>query len=163
MVGAPAVRLPEQDGATAPGAVAIAVAAPGATEGRVRVPRPPRDGGDGGGGRPAGRPRRRWSGPLAAISVVLVLLIFVASGAWIASRSVSFIGTDENGFVTLYTGVPYDVVGFRLYSPEFVSGLPAETLPPKVRAVVTDHKLRSHDDAVDLLRQLERGQVAGQP
>jgi PPM family protein phosphatase len=27
---------------------------------------------------------------------------------------------------------------------------------------VTEHKLRSHDDAVDLIRQLERGDIAGQ-
>jgi protein phosphatase len=31
-----------------------------------------------------------------------------------------------------------------------------------VRDTVTEHKLRSHDDAVDLVRQLERGELAGQ-
>ena len=39
---------------------------------------------------------------------------------------------------------------------------PAQTLSPRVRQTVTAHKLRSHDDAVDLVRQIERGDLAGQ-
>jgi protein phosphatase len=106
--------------------------------------------------------RRRWAGPLKAFAVLAVLLVLVASGAWIASRSVYFVGSDDDGFVTLYQGLPYDLPGLRLYQAQFASGVPAQTLSPRVRAVVTGHKLRSQDDAVDLVRQLERGDLAGQ-
>jgi protein phosphatase len=86
----------------------------------------------------------------------------VASGGWIASRSVYFVGTNDQGFVALYQGLPYDLPGLSLYQRQFDSGVPAQTLTPRVRKVVTDHKLRSYDDAVDLVRQLERGDLVGQ-
>jgi protein phosphatase len=106
--------------------------------------------------------RRRVPGAVKGFLVVALLLGIVASGAWIASRSVYFVGTDDDGFVTLYQGLPYELPGFDLYQQQFVSGVPAQTLTPRVRKTVTDHKLRSHDDAVDLVRQLERGDLAGQ-
>jgi protein phosphatase len=123
-----------------------------------RAPRPPR----GAGAVATRRRRRRWAGPLKAFGVLAVLLILIASGGWIASRSVYFVGTDDGGFVTLYQGLPYDLPGLSMYQSQFASGVPAQTLTPPLRKVVTDHKLRSHDDAVDLVRQLERGDLAGQ-
>jgi protein phosphatase len=99
---------------------------------------------------------------LKGFLVVIVLLAIVGSGAWIASRSVYFVGTDDDGFVTLYQGLPYDLPGLSLYQEQYVSGLPAQTLTGRVRHTVTQHKLRSQDDAVDLVRQLERGELAGQ-
>jgi protein phosphatase len=108
------------------------------------------------------RRRRRVPGAVKAAIVVVVLLGLVASGAWIASRSVYFVGTDEEGFVTLYQGLPYDLPGFSLYQEQFISGVPAQALSPRLRDTVTDHKLRSQQDAVDLVRQLERGDLAGQ-
>jgi protein phosphatase len=75
---------------------------------------------------------------------------------------VYFVGTDGDGFVTLYTGLPYELPGLNLYSTEFTTGVPVQTLSPRVQKTVTDHKLRSHDDAVDLVRQIERGELAGQ-
>jgi hypothetical protein len=41
-----------------------------------------------------------------------------------------------------------------------VSGVPLDSLPARRRKRLIDHTLRSHDDAADLLRELERGQVA---
>jgi protein phosphatase len=93
---------------------------------------------------------------------VAILLGIVASGGWIASRSVYFVGTNNDGFVTLYQGLPYELPGLNLYQEQFVSGVPAQTLAPPDRRTVTQHKLRSHADAVDLVRQLERGDLAGQ-
>jgi protein phosphatase len=128
-----------------------------------RAPRPPR-GASQSGTIPAGRRRRRrrWVGALKVLSVLAVVLILVGSGAWIASRSAYFVATNNQGFVTLYSGLPYDVAGLKLYSQEFITGVPAQTLPPRVRTTVTEHKLRSNADAVDLVRQLERGELAGQ-
>jgi protein phosphatase len=110
----------------------------------------------------APRRRRRWVGVAKGFAVVGVLLGIVASGAWIASRSVYFVATDDHGFVTLYSGLPYDLPGLRLYQQEFSSGVPVATLSVPVRRTVTEHKLRSYSDAVDLVRQLERGDLAGQ-
>jgi serine/threonine protein phosphatase PrpC len=145
--------------ATATASPPRAAATPGAVS--ARAPRPPRDPSAGaGGGRT--RRRRRWAPFAKGFAVVTVLLVLVASGAWIASRSVYFVGTDDDGFVTLYTGLPYELPGLNLFSTEFTSGVPAQTLSPGVRSTVTEHKLRSHDDAVDLIRQIERGELAGQ-
>jgi protein phosphatase len=100
---------------------------------------------------------------VAPLVVVLVLLGIVASAGWIASRGVYFVGVDDQGFVTLYQGLPYDLPGgLALYQDQFTSGVPVSQLPPNVRRTVTQHELRSHDDAIDLIRQLERGALAGQ-
>jgi protein phosphatase len=141
---------------TARGATAVA-STPEAR--RPRQPRPPRGVGD---PAPRRRPRGRWAGLLKGFTVVAILLALIGSGAWIASRSVYFVGTDDQGFVTLYQGLPYELPGFNLYTEQYISGVPAQTLSPRVRRTITEHKLRSHDDAADLVRQLERGELAGQ-
>jgi protein phosphatase len=160
MAGATAAELREA-AATTGGAVPDAEpepAGPATATITPRAPRPPRRAG----AVATRRGRRRWAGPLKALGVLAVLLILIASGGWIASRSVYFVGTDDDGFVTLYQGLPYDLPGLSMYQSQFASGVPAQTLTPQLRKVVTDHKLRSHDDAVDLVRQLERGDLAGQ-
>jgi len=144
---------------TATRASAPADAAAGAVA--ARAPRAPRDPA-GAGGPATPRRRRRWAPFAKGFAVVAVLLALVASGGWIATRSVYFVGTDDDGFVTLYSGLPYALPGIDLFSTEFTSGVPAQTLSPRVQKTVTEHKLRSHDDAVDLIRQLERGDIAGQ-
>jgi protein phosphatase len=151
-------------GAPAPSAEAVREATvraegPATATGTIaRAPRAPRA------AAPAAAPRRRRRVPAAVkgFLVVAILLGIVASGAWIASRSVYFVGTNKDGFVTLYQGLPYELPGLNLYQEQFVSGVPAQTLAPPVRRTVIQHKLRSHADAVDLVRQLERGDLAGQ-
>jgi serine/threonine protein phosphatase PrpC len=108
---------------------------------------------------PAGERRRR---PLPAwvkgLIVSLVLLVPIVVGLWVASQSVYFVGTDGRGFVTMYRGVPYELpAGIDLYSRNYVSGVPITTVPAARRKALLDHKLRSHDDARDLVRQLELG------
>jgi protein phosphatase len=157
MAGAAAPRVADvREAATASGATQTAERP--ASGVHPRAPRPPRAGH----AAPAPKKRRRWAGPAKAFAVLVVLLILVASGGWIATRSVYFVGTDDDGFVTLYTGLPYELPGLKLFSTEFTSGVPAQELSPQVRATVTEHKLRSQDDAVDLVRQIERGDLAGQ-
>jgi len=109
---------------------------------------------------PAGPTRsraRRWLVP----AVVVVVVALIAAGAWVASQTVYFIGTDSHGQVTLYQGVPYDLPGgIHLYSPSFVSGVNATEVNTTRRRTLLDHTLRSHSDAIDLMRRLERGQLA---
>jgi PPM family protein phosphatase len=157
---------------TSVGEAVPAVAAPAATETTARptemlvgsstieprAPRPPRHPRHEAGP----RKRRRWVGVAKGFTVLAVLLALVVSGGILASQSVYFVGTNDDGFVTLYSGLPYELPGINLFQTQFTSGVPAESLSPRVKQTITDHKLRSHDDAVDLIRQLERGDLAGQ-
>jgi PPM family protein phosphatase len=100
---------------------------------------------------------RRYGRARAIAIAALVVLAFLAVSGWIATRAVFFIGTDGDGFVTVYQGVPYDLpAGISLYSESYVSGLSAAQLPPRERAGVTEHTWRSRDDALAEVRKLER-------
>jgi serine/threonine protein phosphatase PrpC len=124
----------------------------------ARAPRPPRHPRH----ETTPRKRRRWVGVAKGFAVLAVLLTLVVSGGLIASQTVYFVGTDDDGFVTLYSGLPYELPGVDLFRTQFTSGVPVQTLSPRVKQTVTDHKLRSQEDAVDLIRQIERGDLSGQ-
>jgi PPM family protein phosphatase len=116
-------------------------------------------------GAPAGeaRPRRRRRGrrALVALTALVVVLVPVLIGAWMASQAVYFIGTTPDGFVAVYRGMPYDLpAGVDLYRTNYVSGVPLSEVPAGRRAKLLDHELRSHDDASDLIRELELGRLA---
>jgi PPM family protein phosphatase len=105
------------------------------------------------------RKRRRRRVPAGLIGVVIVLAI-VGAGLWTASRAVYFVGVDAEGTVTLYRGLPYDLpLGLELYEPYYASGVTIAQVPDERREVFTDHKLRSKDDAEDLVSELERGRI----
>ena len=110
-------------------------------------------------------PRRRRRVRLGAVVkglVVLAILAGVVTGLYALSRQVYFIGTNDAGLVTLYRGVPYELpLGVELYEEEYPSGVPARAIPDRRRQRVLDHEWRSREDAVDLIRALERGQLAG--
>jgi protein phosphatase len=114
---------------------------------------------------PAPAPRRRpgaRSRVRTAFKVLLGLaaLAAVITGLYVSSRQAYFVGTNDAGLVTLYRGVPYDLpFGLKLYEAKYASGVPARAIPPSRRARVLDHELRGHGDAVDLVRQLERGRL----
>ena len=107
------------------------------------------------------RPRRRRRGRAVARALVGLLLVAAAAGGLYAlSRQVYFIGTNDAGLVTVYKGVPYELpLGIDLYQEDYASGMPARAIPDRRRARVLDHEWRSRDDAVDLVRALERGQL----
>jgi protein phosphatase len=107
------------------------------------------------------KPRSRVRRRLVATTLVLALIVVpVVIGVSIAVRSVYFVGTDKQGFVAVYQGLPYDLpAGLHLYREQFVSGVSAATLTPPRRKALLDHKLRSHNDADDLVKQLELGQI----
>jgi protein phosphatase len=94
------------------------------------------------------------------VLVVLIVLVPLVIGAWIATQTVYFVGTDAQGHVALFRGVPYALpAGVRLYSTTFVSGVTVAEMTPRQRGALLDHTLRSHDDAFDLVRQLELGRL----
>jgi PPM family protein phosphatase len=111
---------------------------------------------------PPPRPRGRRVRALAKVVVALALLAGVVAGLYALSRQVYFVGTNDSGLVTLYRGVPYDLpFGIELYEERYASGVPARAIPASRRERVLDHEWRSRDDAVDLVRALERGQLDG--
>ncbi|HVD56752.1 MAG TPA: Stp1/IreP family PP2C-type Ser/Thr phosphatase [Thermoleophilaceae bacterium] len=114
---------------------------------------------------PAAPRRRRRRRPLRALAkgvAVLAVLAALLGGLYVLSRQVYFLGTDDAGLVTLYRGVPYELpFGLELYHEEYASGVPARAIPGRRRERVLDHEWRGREDAVDLLRALERGQLSG--
>jgi PPM family protein phosphatase len=107
------------------------------------------------------RQRRRIRG-LGPALVVLAIVAVLGAGTWIATRAVYFVGTDPDGFVTIYRGLPYDGPGgVDLYQSYYTSGVPASEVPARRRKALLDHQLRSRDDVTDLVRKLELNQVAG--
>ena len=104
------------------------------------------------------RPRRTRR--VASVLAVLTIVVLIGVGAWIGSRAVFFVGTNSNGVVTVYRGLPYDLPGgIHLYESYYTSGVPAAELPADRRKRILNHKLRSKADASDLVRKLELGQV----
>jgi len=106
------------------------------------------------------RRRRRRARAVGRVLVGVLLLAAAAAGLYALSRQVYFIGTNDAGLVTVYKGVPYELpLGIDLYQEDYASGMPARAIPDQRRARVLDHEWRSRDDAVDLVRALERGQL----
>ena len=90
----------------------------------------------------------------------LALVAAAVTGLYALSRQVYFVGTNDGGLVTVYRGIPYELpLGIDLYEEEYASGMPARAIPSGRRARVLDHEWRSREDAVDLVRALERGQL----
>jgi protein phosphatase len=105
------------------------------------------------------RQRRRGRRFVGAL-VALMLVAAVIAGLYALSRQVYFIGTNDAGLVTVYRGLPYELsLGINLYEEEYASGMPARAIPDARRQRVLDHEWRSRDDAVDLVRALERGRL----
>ncbi|HEX5714440.1 MAG TPA: Stp1/IreP family PP2C-type Ser/Thr phosphatase [Solirubrobacterales bacterium] len=105
-----------------------------------------------------GRHRLRTAAKVLALLAVIAAVLF---GAWYGNRQVWFLGTDDAGRVALYRGVPYELpFGIKLYEEHYASPIQTESLPPKRRDAVTDHDLRSREDAVSLIEDIEQSQGA---
>jgi len=103
--------------------------------------------------------RRRFKPGLGTLLVIFVVALLV-SGVYFASQAIYFVGADNQGFVSVYQGVPYELpLGINLYREDYVSGINLSQLPITERATITDHRLRARSDADDLVRQLELGQL----
>lgn len=106
---------------------------------------------------PVGRSRRRGL-KIAIVAIVVAAPLLI--GAWIATRAVYFVGVDDNRAITIYRGLPYDLpAGIELYERYAGSGVTIDQVPQPRRATFTEHKLRSRDDAENLVIELERGQL----
>ena len=113
----------------------------------------------------AKQPRRRLRTRRQGARASLVVLAALAFGAWYGNRQVWFLGTDDGGRVALYRGLPYELpFGIELYEERYASPIQTESLPPRRREAVTGHDLRSRDDAVSLIEDIEeiaRGSMSG--
>jgi protein phosphatase len=96
---------------------------------------------------------------VAALISALVVIFLFGGGGYLATRELFFIGTNSDGVVTLYRGLPYNFL-VPFYEQTYVSGLPASEIPPARRAALLNHNLRSQTNAITLIRQAERGQLA---
>ncbi|HEY4779196.1 MAG TPA: Stp1/IreP family PP2C-type Ser/Thr phosphatase [Solirubrobacterales bacterium] len=104
------------------------------------------------------KPRRRLRTAAKALAVLLVLAA-LAFGAWYGNRQVWFLGTDGAGRVALYRGVPYELpFGIKLYDERYASPIQTDALPPRRRDAVTGHDLRSREDAVSLIEDIQKSQ-----
>ncbi|HEY3773054.1 MAG TPA: Stp1/IreP family PP2C-type Ser/Thr phosphatase [Solirubrobacteraceae bacterium] len=113
-----------------------------------------------GGGRGQTKRRRRGEGPLfkvgaALFSIAIVLFLF-GGGGYLATRELFFVGTNSDGIVTLYSGLPYDFI-VPFYEQSYVSGLPASEVPKADRAQLFNHDLHSQTQGITIIRQAELG------
>ncbi len=149
------ISEPDEDLKPQAGAGGAALAQASAV--RKRVPRPAQ-GPRGTGARPR---RTRLRRALFSLSALAVLGVIVAA-AYLASQTVFFVGTDSNGLITVYQGLPYRLPGgIDLYTTDYVSGVSASMLTPQRRHTLLDHSLRTEANVGALIRQLELGQISG--
>jgi serine/threonine protein phosphatase PrpC len=95
----------------------------------------------------------------AAFTSLVIVLLLVGGGGYLATRQLYFIGTNANGLVTLYSGLPYEFLGVPFWEQSYVSGLPATLVPAKQRPQLFNHNLRSQNDSIALIRAAELGDL----
>jgi PPM family protein phosphatase len=96
---------------------------------------------------------------MAALTSLVIVLLLVGGGGYLATRQLYFIGTNANGLVTLYNGLPYDFLGVPFWEQSYVSGLPASLVPAKQRARLLNHQVRSQNDSIAVIRAAELGDL----
>ena len=107
----------------------------------------------------AAKPKRRRLRTVARVLAAVVVVAAVAFGVWYGNRQVWFLGTDSAGRVALYRGLPYELpFGVKLYDERYASPIQTESLTPKRTDAVTGLDLRSRDDAVTLLEEIQKSQ-----
>ena len=111
-----------------------------------------------------GRPRRerpRWlRRALVTLAILAFLVVPIGIGVLTALRAVYFIGSDEQGYVTIFRGVPWELpLGVDLYQTNYTSPVNRATVPTRRRETLLDHSLRSRDDAYEVVAELERGRL----
>ena len=106
-----------------------------------------------------GRRRLPSLGRAAKVLGALLAVAAITFGAWYGNRQVWFLGTDSAGRVALYRGLPYELpLGVKLYDERYASPLQTGSLSTRRRDAVTGHDLRSRDDAVSLLEEIQQSE-----
>ena len=109
-------------------------------------------------------PRRRagrFTKPLAALLAAAIVVFLIGAGGYLATRQLFFVGTNNQGIVTIFRGLPYELpFGIRLYETFYVSGVPLQYVPAPRRGELTNSQLRSQGDAISLVHAAELGQLA---
>jgi PPM family protein phosphatase len=148
-----AVRAPEPPADRAPAVSTLERERPATRRLQPIVPAEP-------GPRQRSPARRRLRRALVMLAVVGLVGVPVVFGTLLAVRSVYFLGVGDQGFVTVYRGLPYELpLGLDLFQENYVSPITVDQVPRGRRAAVTGQELRSQSDAYDLVRRLELGQV----
>ena len=97
------------------------------------------------------RPRRkppRWRRRLLWAALGLGFVTVLVGGALYGLSRAYFVGSDSNGNVTVYQGVPFDLSdGVGLYRERYVSRLQSAQLAPEERRALFDHELLSFEEA----------------
>ncbi|HTT29306.1 MAG TPA: Stp1/IreP family PP2C-type Ser/Thr phosphatase [Solirubrobacteraceae bacterium] len=152
--------VPTEEGRS--GATAVAIAPPPTFSGPRRMepaapgtrrlqPRPPS----------TVRRERRFVTPIAALLSVVIVVGLIGAGGYLASRQLYFVGTNAQGIVTVYRGLPYSLpFGVPLYETYYVSGVPAQVVPAARRGQLLNNNLRSQTDATSLVMDLEQGRIS---
>jgi PPM family protein phosphatase len=109
---------------------------------------------------PAPSRRRRalkWAAVVVVVAgVVLAAVLFV--------RSIYFLGTDDQGNVAVYRGLPYELpLGVILYSKQYSIPVQEGTLSEDRQRAVTEHTLRGKDDATSLATDIQNRPTEGVP
>jgi PPM family protein phosphatase len=109
---------------------------------------------------PARSRRRRalkWAAALVVVAVVL-------GGAVLAARSIYFLGTDNQGNVAVYRGLPYQLpFGISVYSKQYAIPVQEGSLSEDRQRAVTGHTLRGKDDATSLVSDIQQRPTEGVP
>jgi protein phosphatase len=109
---------------------------------------------------PAPRRRRRILG--WALGILAAIVVF--GGGFLVVRSVYFLGTDNQGEVALYRGLPYSLpLGISLYSKQYSVPVQEGTLSEERQRAVTGHTLRGKGDATDLIDDIKLRPTEGLP
>jgi PPM family protein phosphatase len=97
---------------------------------------------------------------VAGTVAVLVVVFMIGGGGYLATRQLYFLGTNGQGTVVVYRGLPYVLpFGVPMYETFYVSGVPAALIPASRRSIVLNHAMRDQTSAIKLVNQLELGQI----
>ena len=107
-------------------------------------------------------PRRRRR--VIAWAAALLVLVVVVVGAVLLVRSVYFLGTDSQGNVAVYRGLPYELpLGVSLYTKQYSIPIQEGQLSEDRQRAVTGHTLRGKDDATSLAGDIQSRPTEGVP
>jgi PPM family protein phosphatase len=103
----------------------------------------------------------RYVKVLAALFSILVVVALIGAGGYLATRQLYFVGTNQQGIVTIYRGLPYNLpAGIRLYETFYTSGVPASLVPSDRRGGLFNNHLRSQSNATSVVMDLELGRIS---